>query len=132
MSDEPRSVIVKIMVVDRPADAVFDFFADPRNWESGGALRNVRQDGDWWLADSPAGTARIRLHHNRQFGISDHDFVGGGEWRVFSRITPNERGTTVSWTFLKPKEMTHAQFEGQLRNFDKEIEGWKSALESAR
>lgn len=49
MNDEPRSAIVKIMIVDRPADVMFDFFADPRNWESGGVLRNVRQDGDWWL-----------------------------------------------------------------------------------
>ncbi|HEX9845229.1 MAG TPA: hypothetical protein VGA92_02045 [Candidatus Nitrosotenuis sp.] len=130
MSKEPRSVIVKTMVVDRPTDRVFDFFANPKNWESGGALKNIRPQSDgWWLADSPFGSSKFKLHPNKEAGILDHDFIGEGEWIVFVRITPNERGSTISWTFIRPEAMIHERFECQLQNFDKEIEGWKKAIE---
>lgn len=132
MNKEPRSVIVKTLVVDRPTDAVFDFFANPKNWESGGALKNIRPENDgWWLADSPFGSAKFRLHPNKQAGTLDHDFIGGEKWTVFSRITQNERGSTVSWTFIRPDGMTQEQFESQLLGFEKEITGWKKAIESS-
>jgi hypothetical protein len=71
-------------------------------------------------------------------GILDHDFIvaggrgaGGNKWTVFCRVTPNESGSTMSWLFLCPEGMSQEQFEGQLNNsFDKEIEGWKKALEA--
>jgi hypothetical protein len=133
MNKEPRSVIVKTLVVDRPTDIVFDFFANPKNWESGGTLKNIRsQSNGWWIADSPFGSAKVRLHPNKQVGVLDHDFIGGsGEWIVFSRVTRNERGSTVSWTFTRPDGMTHEQFEHQLSGFEKEITGWKKAIESS-
>lgn len=132
MSKEPRSVIVKTLIVDRPTDVVFDFFANPKNWESGSALKNIRRDNDgWWFADSPFGSAKFRLRPNKEIGILDHDFIGGGgKWTVFSRITQNERGSTVSWTFIRPDGMSHDQFESQLLGFEKEIDGWKKAIES--
>jgi len=131
MRKEPRSVIVKTLVTNKDTKTTFDFFKNPRNWESGGALKNIRQDkDDWWLTDSPFGEARIKLRHNEKFGILDHDFVGGGgKWTVFCRVTPNESGSTVSWLFIRPESMTQEQFEGQLKNFDDEISGWKKTLE---
>ncbi|MFY9872384.1 MAG: hypothetical protein WAK17_21955 [Candidatus Nitrosopolaris sp.] len=39
-------------------------------------------------------------------------------WHVFVRIIPNEDGSTVTWTFVKP--------DG---NFDSETSNWKSTLE---
>ena len=47
------------------------------------------------------------------------------EWHVFVRIIPNEDGSTVSWTFIRPDGIS----EKQLANFDSEISDWKSALE---
>ena len=58
-----------------------------------------------------------------EFGILDHVFIGGGlEWHVFVRIIPNEDGSTVTWTFIKPDGLE--QFERQLQNFDNEISNW--------
>ena len=128
---EPRAVIVKTMTVDRPVDTVFDFLANPKNWESGGALKNIREDGGWWHADSPVGPAKFRMRHNREYGILDHDFVAGQmQWTVFSRVVKNERGSTTSWTFIRPENMSQEQFEGQLLGFETEIDGWKKDLES--
>ena len=127
---EPRSVIIKTMTVDRPFDAVFDFLANPKNWESGGALKNIREEGGWWHADSPVGPARFKIHPRKEIGILDHDFVAGQmQWTVFCRIVKNERGATASWTFIRPEIMTQDQFESQLLNFEKEIESWKKAIE---
>jgi len=130
MSKEPRSVIVKTMVVDKNPTDVYVFFSNIKNWESGGALKNIKRESDgFWHADTPFGSAKIRLRHDKEYGIMDHDFIGGGgEWTVFCRVTPNERGSTVSWTFIRPETLSVEQFENQLKNFDKEIEGWKTAI----
>jgi hypothetical protein len=120
------------MVTIKDVKTTFDFFMNVKNWETGGALKNIRKNNeDWWLCDSPFGEAKFRLRSNEQFGIIDNDFIGGGgEWTVFSRVTPNESGSTVSWLFIRPEAMTQEQFEGQLQNFDNEIKGWQKALES--
>ena len=129
---EPRSVITETLVTTQDPKTTFDFFKNLKNWETGGALKNIRQEKNgWWLADSLLGEARIRLRQDESFGILDHDFVGGGgKWTVFCRVTPNESSSTVSWLFTRPEQMTQEQFEGQLKNFSDEILGWKEALES--
>ncbi|MGA8842588.1 MAG: hypothetical protein WB511_03320 [Nitrososphaeraceae archaeon] len=42
---------------------------------------------------------------------------------------PNEKGSTTTWTFVKPYSLSDEQFEEQLKMFDQEILGWKNALE---
>ena len=127
----PRSVITKTMITAKDVKSTFNFFVNLKNWESGGSLKNIRKEkDDWWLCDTPLGEAKIKVRPNENFGILDHDFVGGGgKWTVFSRVTPNESGSIVSWLFIQPETMTQEQFEGQLQNFDKEIIGWQKALE---
>lgn len=127
----PRSIIVKTLVTTKDVKTVFEFFTNVKNWESGGALKNIQRDkDDWWICDSPSGKAKIRLRQNEKFGILDNDFIGGGvEWTVSCRVTPNQSGATVSWLFIRPESMIHEQFEEQLKNFDNEILGWKKALE---
>ena len=132
MNKKPRSVIVKTMVTTKSVKDTFDFFTNLKNWESGGALKNIQKDkDDWWICDSPFGEAKIRQRQNKEFGILDHDFIGGGgQWTVSCRVTSNESGSTVTWLFIRPETMTQEQFEAQLKNFDNEIMGWKKALES--
>jgi len=132
MTKEPRSVIVKTLVTKENSKKVFEFFTNLKNWEYGGALKNIQKGkDDWWSCDSPFGKAKMKLKSNEKFGILDHDFIGGGgEWTVFSRVTQNQSGSTVSWLFIRPEMMTQEQFERQLQNFDNEIEGLRKAIES--
>jgi hypothetical protein len=130
---EPRSVVVKTFVADKEPAKVFDFFVDVKNWESGRVQKNVRKaDGDWWELDSPFGKARVRVKPNRALGIFDHDFVGAGlEWTVFCRVTPNGRGSTISWLFIRPEGMPQEEFERQLgSSFEEEMANFKKAIES--
>lgn len=128
----PRSIIVKSLVTTKDIKNTFEFFTNPKNWESGGILKNIRKSKiDLWLCDSPFGEAKIRLRSNERFGVLDYDFiVDSEEWTVFSRVMPNGKGSSVSWLFIRPELMTQERFESQLKNFDSEIIGLKKALEA--
>lgn len=130
---EPRSVIAKTFVADKDPARVFDFFVNVKNWECGGVQKNVRKlDDNLWELESPFGQAKVRIKPNRSLGIFDHDFIGiDAEWTVYCRVTPNERGSTISWLFIRPEEMTQEEFERQLTSsFDGEMENFRKALES--
>lgn len=133
-----KKVIVKIMTVNRSVDNVFDFFNNPKNMELGGAFKfiNVILDDkdnkiEWWVFDhSIAGRSKIKHIAVREYGILDHVFIGGGfTWEVFVRVIPNnDHGSTITWTFIKPDNITDTLFEEQLKGFDREIESWSNVL----
>jgi hypothetical protein len=125
-----NEVVIKIMTVENEPREVFDFFVDVKNWETGGVLTSVTKSGNgWWTFNSPGGSGMLRMKDNSSAGILDHRFFAGGiDWDVFCRVHPNQSGSTVVWTFVRPNSLSINQFESQLQNFDREIEGWKSAL----
>ena len=128
----PRHVIVKVLTVNKPANQVFDFFSNVKNMEIGGAIKSVTKgEGDWWQFDhTVAGKGKMKVTPVSDFGILDHEFVGAGlEWKVYVRVVPNEEGSTTTWTFMRPDELTDGQFQEQLKGFDLEINNWKKYLE---
>ena len=133
---EPQKTIVKTMVSEESKDKVFDFFEDAKNLEIGGAIRNVVKEMDEWYGFNHmvAGNARLKIvSKNRELGILDHLFEGGGLfWTAYVRIINNGYGSTTTWTFLKPNGLTDKQFEEQLKGFDVEIENWNKHLSSSR
>jgi hypothetical protein len=131
---EPQKVIVKVMTTDAPVDKVFSFFEDvKRSLETSRVATSVSkgEDGWWSFEHVVAGKARMRHRAIREAGVIDHTFAGAGlEWTVYVRIVPNKSGSTTTWTFVKPDQMSDDQFETQLKSFDDEIALWKKALES--
>lgn len=130
---ETRKVIVKMMTVDTDATTMFDYFADMKNLERGGAVKSVEKEQDgWWAGETPVGRARFKhTAVSREHGILDHVFVAAGiTWNAYVRVIPNKAGATVSWTFLRPDGMTDGQFEDQLRMFDLEMAQWKLDLQN--
>jgi hypothetical protein len=133
-----KKVIVKTMTVKRSVNDVFNFFNDPKNMESGGVLKfidvvkdNKDNNIKWWIFDhNIVGRSKIKHIAVRAYGILDHVFIGGGlTWNVFVRVIPNNsNGSTVTWTFIKPDNITDSQFEEQLKGFDLEIESWSVVL----
>jgi hypothetical protein len=134
MKDKPRKVIVKTMTVNRGVDDVFEFFEDvKKSMEVGGAAKTVEKGSDgWWTFDHVvAGKAKIKHAKVREAGVLDHVFVGGGlSWKEYVRIVPNQSGSTVVWTFMKPDGLPDGIFENQLNTgFDRGIALWKNALD---
>jgi hypothetical protein len=130
--DNPVDVSVKILTSSRNAKDVFDFFLNVKNWESGGIISSVIKDeNDQWICDTPAGRAKIICIPDKNCGILDHTFiVGDVTWNVYVRIIPNNKGSTIVWTFLKPDALVPEQFHEQLKSFDSEIDGWRRRLEN--
>lgn len=129
----PRKVIVKTMITTKSVDEVFDFFANMKNMELGGAIRSMEKiDDGWWIFDhSVLGPSRMKNTLSREFGIIDHVFIGGGlEWKAFVRVVPNQSGSTTCWIFMRPDSLSDGQFEEQLKMFDVEIDHWRTALEN--
>ncbi|MFY9870424.1 MAG: hypothetical protein WAK17_11940 [Candidatus Nitrosopolaris sp.] len=129
----PKPVIVKTMTVNKKTGIVHNFFDNMKYMETGGAIRpgslTKGNDGWWTFYHNIAGGSRMKYISDPKFGILDHIFIGGGlEWHVFVRIIPNEDGSTVTWTFIKPDGLSDDQFHKQLTNFDSEISNWKSTL----
>jgi hypothetical protein len=129
----PRKVIVKTMITTKCVDEVFDFFANMKNMELGGAIRSMKKIDDGWCIFDHSVLGKSRMKHtlSREFGIIDHAFIGGGlEWKVFVRVVPNQSGSTTCWTFMRPDSLSNGQFEEQLKMFDVEIDHWRTALEN--
>jgi hypothetical protein len=128
----PRQVIVKVLTVNKPVNQVFNFFSDVKNEEIGGAIKSVTKgNDDWWEFDhTVAGKGRMKISPVSEFGILDHEFIGGGlKWKVYVRVVPNNWGSTTTWTFMRPDGLTDEQFQEQLKGFDVEINNWKRYLE---
>ncbi|MDQ3838196.1 MAG: hypothetical protein M3297_02895 [Thermoproteota archaeon] len=133
LNEIPRKVIVKTLTTTKNVDKVFDFFADMKNMETGGAIQSMEksEDGWWTFEHSVSGKSRMKHTISREFGIVDHIFIGGGlEWNVFVRVVPNQNGSTTTWTFMRPDDLSDGQFEDQLKIFDIEIDRWKTTLEN--
>ena len=124
-SDAPRKVVIKMMTVKRGIDDVFGFFENIKNIKIGRAIKSVDkgEDGWWTFEHVMAGKSKIRSQTNKEFGILDHVFVGGGiEWNVYVRIVPNQSGSTTTWTFVRPDGLSDEDFESQLKGYDSEID----------
>jgi hypothetical protein len=130
-SDEPRKVVTKTMTVNRSVNDVFHFFENIKNMEMGGAIKSaIKGDDDWWTFEHViAGKSKIKSRANNEFGILDHVFIGGGlEWKVYVRVVPNQKGSTTTWTFIRPDGLSDEDFESQLKGYDLEIAGWANFL----
>ena len=66
---ESRTITVRI---GRPFDQVYDFLADPKNWNqwAHGLGKSIRQSNDGWIADSDGGTVEVRFTPRNSFGLS--------------------------------------------------------------
>ncbi|HEY9386708.1 MAG TPA: hypothetical protein VIP70_06690 [Nitrososphaeraceae archaeon] len=129
----PRKVIIKMMTTNKSVSEVFDFFANMKNMEIGGAIKSMEKNDDGWWSFNHIIAGKSKMKHilSQKFGILDHVFIGSGlEWHVYVRVIPNQIGSTTTWTFVRPDGLTEEQFEEQLKGFDKEIDGWKNTLES--
>lgn len=97
---ESRTITVRI---GRPFDQVYDFLADPKNWNqwAHGLGKSIRQSNDGWIADSDGGVIKVRFTPRNSFGVVDHYVIRPSGERVYvpMRLIVSGQGCELLFTF---------------------------------
>lgn len=102
-------------VVDRPADEVYAYAADPARlpeWAAGLSGSITRVDGRW-VADSPMGRVVVEPAPPNPFGVLDHVVVLPGGERVLNplRVLPLGEGCEVVFTLRRRPGTSEADLQ---------------------
>ena len=127
---ESRTITVRI---DRPFDNVYEFLADPANWNQWayGLGKNIRRSKDGWIADSDGGIAKVRFTPRNNFGVVDHTVIRPWGQRVYvpMRLIVNGSGCELLFTLFREPRMSDAQFASDTGFVQRDLNGLKRLLE---
>ena len=127
---ESRNITVRI---DRPFDNVYDFLADPANWNQWafGLGKNIRRSKNGWIADSDGGIAKVRFTPRNNFGVVDHTVIRPSSQRVYvpMRLIVNGSGCELLFTLFREPGMSDAQFASDAGFVQRDLNGLKRLLE---
>jgi hypothetical protein len=120
--------------ISRPAADVYAYAADPRNlsqWAAGLSRSSLRQEGGYWIAESPMGTVKIRFAPRNAFGVVDHDVTLPDGVTVTNplRIQPNGDGAEVIFTLYRRPNVSDGDFQEDISSVRRDLEKLKSILE---
>jgi hypothetical protein len=121
--------------IDRPADEVYDFAADPLNlpkWAAGLAGSRVEHDGKHVFTESPMGRVTITFAPRNDFGVLDHDVTLPTGETVYNplRVIRYGDGCEVVFTIRQRPEMTDADFKRDADAVAKDLATLKSLVEA--
>jgi hypothetical protein len=127
---ESRTITVRI---NRPLNTVFDFLADPANWNQWafGLGKNIRRSKDGWIADSDGGTARVLFTPRNNFGVVDHAVIRPSGQRVYvpMRLVVNGSGCELLFTLFREPNISDSQFDSDSRFVQRDLDRLKMLME---
>lgn len=105
-----------------------EFF--PR-WASGLAESDLRKEGDYWLAEGPEGSVRIRFTPHNPHGVMDHyvDSGDGAEVYVPLRVIENGKGAEVMVTLFRQPGMDDERFAADIKWVNRDLKALKNLIE---
>jgi hypothetical protein len=114
---------------------VYAFITNGENvprWAAGLGTKIRRVDAEWWLAEGPIGSVRVRFVPPNDLGVADHDVVlaNGVTVRNPIRVLPNGAGSTVIFTLLRQPGVSERQFNQDGKAVQKDLETLKALLEA--
>lgn len=120
--------------IDRPADEVYAFAADPTNlpsWASGLAA-TVEHENGRWSADSPMGRVGFVFAPHNDFGVLDHDVTlpNGDVVHNPMRVLTDGAACDVVFTIRCGPGTSEAAFDADAAAVTRDLETLKSVLES--
>jgi hypothetical protein len=127
---EVRNVTVSIR---RSPEDVYAFVANGENiprWAAG-LGKEIRREGEEWVAEGPLGSVRIRFVARNDLGVVDHDVVvpTGATVHNPMRVVPNADGSSVIFTLLRLPGVTAQKFDEDARTVEKDLETLRTILE---
>ncbi len=110
----PESAHVAVSI-DRPAEDVYAFAADPRNlprWAAGLARQEVQLVDGAWVVESPMGRVTVEFTPSNSFGVLDHRVTLPSGETVDNpvRVIPNADGCDVVFTVRRRAGMSAEEF----------------------
>jgi len=119
--------------VDRPADEVYAYAADPSHlpeWAAGLSGSIEQRDGRW-IAASPMGEVEVRFAPANPFGVLDHEVVLPDGTAVTNpmRVLPDGAGSEVVFTLRRRDGMSDAELESDAAAVRTDLARLKEVLE---
>lgn len=124
--------------IDRPFDEVYDYLSRPVNYQNWagtvepGSFRPL-ENGDW-VAMTQDGERHHRFTPPNNFGVLDHAIFVPGREMFYNpmRVTPNEAGTELTFTYYRREGVDDGQFISTVEWIQTDLLTLKSLLEAGK
>jgi hypothetical protein len=111
---------------------VYAWTSDPANfpvWAPGFA-KSVENQGNYWVAQTTLGEAKLRFAAINEFGVLDHDVeVSSGTFHNAMRVIPNGKGSEVLFTLIQLPGMSDEQFKIDMDTVRADLNKLRTVLE---
>jgi hypothetical protein len=120
--------------IDRPADEVYDYAADPANlpeWAAGLGSVVEQVDGQWFVR-MPTGRAALTFVPRNDYGVLDHFLTlpSGETFHNPMRAIADGDGCEVVFTVRRQADMTDEEFERDVAAVAADLAALKRVLEA--
>ncbi|XGC81151.1 SRPBCC family protein [Bdellovibrio bacteriovorus] len=120
--------------IERTPSEVYEFTANPENmpkWAEGLSKSKMTKSGDYWIADSPMGSVKVKFTEKNKFGVLDHDVTlpNGDVIHNPFRVLKNGDGSEVIFTLYRLPKVSDADYEKDASAVKADLLKLKSILE---
>jgi uncharacterized protein YndB with AHSA1/START domain len=127
-----ESRTVSISIRRRPED-VYEYLADPANFPQWSVfIKDIRKEGNEWIATTPDSTVRIRFTPRNDFRILDHYVTVSPQIQVYvpMRVLANpENDSEVIFTVFRLPGMNDEQYKNDIAMVLTDLTALKRVLE---
>lgn len=130
MTFEAKQISISI---NKPAAEVYEFTSNPENlpkWVPS-FFRSIRKDGEYWIADSPLGEAKVKFVEKNNFGILDHYIDLPNGLKVYNplRVIKNNEGSEVVLTLFRLPGVSDEEYNRDAKSVMGDLKKLKEVLE---
>jgi hypothetical protein len=124
------------LYIARSAPEAYEFLSVPENfrkWASGIGSA-LRRDGEEWIAETPAGPAKITFSERNRFGVLDHSVMlpDGKSVYVPLRVAAQGDGCELVLTLFRQAGMSEEKFAEDAQWVMRDLQAAKQILEKEK
>lgn len=131
MTFEAKQISISI---NKSAADVYEFTSNPENlpkWVPS-FFHSIRKDGEYWIADSPLGEAKVKFVEKNNFGILDHyiDLPNGTKVYNPLRVVKNNEGSEVVLTLFRLSGVSDEEYNRDAKAVSSDLKKLKEVIEN--
>ncbi len=120
--------------INRDTTDVYDFVFNPENfprWASG-LGKSLKKVHDGCVAETPAGSVKVRFTERNEFGVLDHWLTLTPEQQIYipMRVIPNGGGCEFIFTLFRLPDMSDEKFASDAEWVMRDLAALKMLLEA--